>query len=44
MDQARMACVLERFRLARGAYPGALGDLVPEYLAQALTIGSTEAL
>lgn len=34
LDQARVACALERFRLTRGAYPGALEELVPECLTQ----------
>ncbi|MDR3672182.1 MAG: hypothetical protein P4L36_15140 [Holophaga sp.] len=34
LDQARVACALERFRLARGVYPGALDEMVPNYLAQ----------
>lgn len=32
LDQARLACALERFRLARGAYPDALAELVPEFI------------
>jgi hypothetical protein len=34
LDQARVACALERFRLTRGVYPGALDELVPKYRAQ----------
>ena len=34
VDQARVACALERYRLARGSYPGRLEALVPAYLAQ----------
>lgn len=32
-DEARMACALERHRLTRSSYPGALAALVPKYLA-----------
>jgi hypothetical protein len=32
LDQARIACALERHRLARGAYPGSLSELVPGFL------------
>ena len=32
-DQARLACSLERFRIAHGAYPRTLEELVPDYLA-----------
>jgi hypothetical protein len=32
LDQARLACALERFRLARGAYPARLEDLGPSFL------------
>lgn len=31
-DQARLGCALERFRLARGAFPQQLEELVPEFL------------
>ncbi len=31
-DEARLACVLERYHLAHGQYPNALEELVPEYL------------
>ena len=31
-DLARLACALERCRLARGAFPQALAELVPEFL------------
>ena len=31
-DLARLACALERCRLARGAFPKALSELVPEFL------------
>lgn len=33
LDQARVACALERFRLARKAYPEALQELAPAFLA-----------
>lgn len=32
LDQARLACALERDRLARGAYPDKLSQLVPEFI------------
>lgn len=32
VDQAQIACALERYRLANGKYPAALTDLVPKYL------------
>lgn len=32
VDQARLACALERCRLARGAYPATLAELVPEFI------------
>ena len=32
-DHTRLACALERFRLARGAYPEALAELAPEFIA-----------
>lgn len=32
LDQARVACALERYRLANGAYPEGLDSLVPAYL------------
>ena len=31
-DHARLACALERFRLARGAFPQALSELTPDFL------------
>jgi hypothetical protein len=31
-DHARLACALERVRLARGSYPATLDELVPEFL------------
>ncbi len=31
-DEARMACALERFHLARGAYPATLSELTPEFI------------
>jgi hypothetical protein len=34
LDQAHVACALERYRLARGGYPARLEDLVPSCLAQ----------
>jgi hypothetical protein len=34
VDQARAAIALERFRLARGAFPEMLAELVPEFLAE----------
>ncbi|MBI5385479.1 MAG: hypothetical protein HZA90_12440 [Verrucomicrobia bacterium] len=33
LDQLRIACALERHRLAKGAYPATLDVLVPRYLA-----------
>jgi hypothetical protein len=33
LDQATVACALERYRLARGELPNALDALVPQYLA-----------
>jgi hypothetical protein len=33
LDQARIACALERFRQARGVFPKTLSELAPEYLA-----------
>jgi hypothetical protein len=33
LDQTRLAIALERFRLARGAYPETLAELVPEFIA-----------
>jgi hypothetical protein len=33
VNEALVACALERFRLARGQYPAALRDLVPEFLS-----------
>jgi hypothetical protein len=32
-DQTRLACALERHRLARGGYPGTLDALAPEFIA-----------
>jgi hypothetical protein len=32
VDQARIACALERYRLARGAYPMALEALAPQFI------------
>ena len=32
LQQARLACALERFRQAKGAFPAELGALVPDYL------------
>jgi hypothetical protein len=34
-DQARLACALERFRIARGAYPATLAELSPDFIAPA---------
>ena len=34
VNQAILACALERFRLARGTYPATLEQLVPEFLAR----------
>ena len=34
LDEARIACVLERFRLVRGAYPERLVELVPDFIAE----------
>ena len=31
LDEARIACRLERFRMAHGSYPHALQELVPTY-------------
>ncbi len=33
VDQAVIACALERHRLAHGSYPATLAELVPDYLA-----------
>ena len=33
LDQARLAIALERWRLARGAYPETLAELVPDFIA-----------
>jgi hypothetical protein len=33
LDEARLACALERYRLARGAYPETLDALVPQFIA-----------
>jgi hypothetical protein len=32
VDEARIACALERYRLAHGVYPGALDALAPAYI------------
>jgi len=32
LDQARLACALERRRLARGSFPETLNDLIPEFI------------
>jgi hypothetical protein len=32
VDQAQIACALERYRLAHGDYPGTLGALAPQYI------------
>ncbi|HTB63951.1 MAG TPA: hypothetical protein VK737_10215 [Opitutales bacterium] len=32
LDQAAVACALERYRLAQGTYPEKLNDLVPKYI------------
>lgn len=32
MDEAQIVCALERYRLARGKYPEALNDLVPQFI------------
>ncbi len=32
-DQTRLACALERFRIARGAFPEALSELTPGFVA-----------
>jgi hypothetical protein len=34
VDQTLIACALERYRLAHGAYPASIDTLVPEYLAK----------
>jgi hypothetical protein len=34
IDLARVACALERFRLAHGAYPEKLDALTPQFLAR----------
>jgi hypothetical protein len=34
LDEASVACALERFRLAHGAYPDSLDALVPQFIAQ----------
>ena len=34
LDQTRLACALERFRLARGAFPERLAELVPDFIAE----------
>ena len=33
-DHARLACALERFRIARGSFPQALSELTPDFLAR----------
>ena len=33
VDEARIACGLERYRLARGAYPASLDELVPVFMS-----------
>lgn len=32
LDEARLACELERFRMKNGTYPAALGELAPEFV------------
>ena len=32
MDETRIACALERYRLAQGVYPGSLDTLAPAYI------------
>ena len=32
VDETRIACALERYRLAHGVYPGTLGELAPAYI------------
>jgi hypothetical protein len=32
LDEARLACALERFGMARGAFPAALAELTPEFV------------
>lgn len=34
LDQARLACALERFRQTRGSFPNSLDELVPEYMSR----------
>lgn len=34
LDQAAIACALERYRLASGAYPATLTELCPNFMAQ----------
>jgi hypothetical protein len=34
LDEASLACALERFRLAHGHYPDSLDTLVPQFIAQ----------
>jgi hypothetical protein len=34
LDQMRIACALERYRLAHGAYPATLDELAPAYIAE----------
>ena len=33
LDEIRLVCALERYRLAQGAYPATLADLVPQFIA-----------
>lgn len=33
-DMTEIACALERYRLAKGAYPDSLNDLVPDWIAK----------
>lgn len=32
MDEGRLACALERYRMANGSYPETLGALIPQYI------------
>lgn len=34
VDEAAIACALERYRLANGQYPESLGALVPKFISQ----------
>ena len=34
IDQARVVCALERYRLTHGAYPATLDELVPSYITE----------